>query len=138
MREALRKYKKASKYIEALRNSMGSTEDDEEEKIRTVQVPIVLNTSAVHIKLQNYKEGLRLSELVLNEARPSKHSTKALYRRGQARVGLQDLELGIADLKTVLQKDPADKSVVKELNKAMNAYKAYKDRQKKMFAKIFK
>ena len=39
-KNAVRKYKKAAKYIDHLRQSMGGTEDEEEEEIRKVEVPI--------------------------------------------------------------------------------------------------
>merc|ERR1712142_609671 len=41
-KKALKKYKKALRYIDYLREELGSTEDDEESKIRTVQIPITL------------------------------------------------------------------------------------------------
>ena len=43
------------RYIERLREELGSTEDDEEAKIRTVQVPITLNISLMHFKLKDYE-----------------------------------------------------------------------------------
>lgn len=39
-KNAVRKYKKAAKYIDHLRENMGGTEDEEEEQIRKVEVPI--------------------------------------------------------------------------------------------------
>ena len=47
----MRKYKKAVKYISVLRDSMGSTNDEEEPKIRLVEVPICLNMAAVALKV---------------------------------------------------------------------------------------
>ena len=52
---AVRKYRKAKKYISLLRESMGSTEDEEEAQIRAVEVPTCLNVAAVLLKQESRK-----------------------------------------------------------------------------------
>lgn len=47
--KAVQKYKKSCRYIEYLRRCMGSTEEDEEEQIRKVEVPCCLNIAAAKI-----------------------------------------------------------------------------------------
>ena len=81
---AVKKYRKALKYISHLRDSMGSTEDAEEEKIRAVEVPVCLNMAAALLRSPK-------TPAVLDEAKKQcenvleidTDNAKALFRRGQ-------------------------------------------------------
>ena len=61
--KAKRKYKKALKYVNLLRESMGSTNEDEEDRIRAVEVPLCLNIAAA--SKYEEEERSRLRRLVL-------------------------------------------------------------------------
>ena len=63
-----------------MREELGSTEEDEEEKVRTVQVPLTLNISLMHLKLKDNEAALKMSSQVI-EVDPA--NPKAYYRRAQ-------------------------------------------------------
>jgi len=52
------KYKKCCKYITCLRDTVGSTDDDEEKLVRAVEVPCVLNIAAVKLRFKDYDEAI--------------------------------------------------------------------------------
>jgi tetratricopeptide (TPR) repeat protein len=130
----VRKYKKALKYVNLLRESMGSSDEDEEVRIRAVEVPCCLNIAAVMVKESNFEEALKQCEKVL-EIEPE--NKKALFRRGQARFGLNDYELAVSDLTKLKELEPHDKSVILELTKVKKAMQEYCKKEKKLYGKMF-
>ena len=63
---ATTKYKKCCKYIKLLRDTVGSTDDDEEKLVRAVEVPCVLNIAAVKLKSKDYDEAIYECNKVLD------------------------------------------------------------------------
>jgi len=63
--------------------------------------------------------------------------SKARYRRGQAHTGKQNFELGLADLLVVAQLQPTDPAVKKEITLLKKAVQECKDKEKKMYGKMF-
>jgi len=131
---AIRKYKKAMKYIKILRESMGSTEEDEEEKIRKIEVPITLNIAAALITDKNFEEAFKQCDKVL-EIQPE--NSKALYRRGQSYFGLMEYDLALADLGKVKEMEPEDKGILNEINKVKKAKNVYLQKEKSIYTKMF-
>ena len=104
-KKATRKYKKACRYIEHLRTNMGSTEDDEEEAIRKVEVPILLNIAAVQIAEKNFNDAIKELDKILEIQEDDESDrdltgykdwfVKAYYRRGQCHLGKNDYEMAL-------------------------------------------
>ncbi len=132
---AVRKYRKALKYVSLLRESIGTTNEEQEEAIRALEVPLVLNVAAAAIKSCDYEEALKQCEKVI-EILPE--NPKALFRRGQARFGLKDYDLALQDLNKVKNLQPDDKSVVAELEKVKKARQRYVDEEKALYSKMFR
>jgi len=132
--KALKKYKKALRYIEHLRKELGSTEDDEELKIRTVQVPITLNTSLMHFKLKDNDNACAMAGQVI-EVDPT--NPKAYYRRAQAYSAMGNHQDALNDYKTAIKLSPQDKNLRVEFEKEKKTLEAQKEKSKKMYAKMF-
>jgi peptidyl-prolyl isomerase D len=135
---AVRKYRKAIKYITLLREAMGSTEDEEEDKIRGVEVPCCLNIAAALLKNPaspaDTDEALKQCENVLEiEA----DNVKATFRRGQARFQRKEFDEAIKDLNRARELEPNDKGVLNELAKVKKAKQAYGMKEKDLYGKMF-
>lgn len=133
-KNAVRKYKKAAKYIDHLRQSMGGTEDEEEEEIRKVEVPIVLNMAAALILDKKWDESLKECDKVLEI---QEGNVKALFRRGQCYLGKRDYDLALADFNQAKTLAPSDKGILNEIAKVKKAKLKYAQKEKKMFSKMF-
>ena len=132
--QALKKYKKAVRYIESLRDALSSTEDDEEAKIRQVQIPTTLNMSLMHYKLKDYEKAHKAADQVLevDESNP-----KALYRRAQASTALTKYQEAKDDYKKAIQLNPKDKAFRAEYDKVNKLLQQQTEKEKKMYAKMF-
>ena len=133
--KAMRKYTKAKKYISLLRESMGSTNEAEEAKIRELEVPCCLNIAAVKLKESDFDSALAECDKVL-EIDPD--NLKAIYRRGQARFGMKEYDLALQDLNFVRRAEPGDKAVAAELARVKKARQASVEKEKSMYGKMFK
>jgi len=140
-REATRKYKKCCKYIAMLRDTVGSTNDDEERKVRDVEVPCVLNTAAVKLRFEEYDDAIYECNKVLEVQEELEYAPewicKARYRRGQAQAGKRNFNAAIKDLNAVLKLQPGDTGVRKEIAELRKAMEEYKVVEKKMYGKMF-
>ena len=92
-----------ARYIEHLRKELGFTEEDEELKIRTVQIPISLNTSLMHLKLKDNEAALNMSSQVI-EVDPA--NPKAYYRRAQAHSAMGSHQEALNDYRTAIKLSP--------------------------------
>jgi len=133
--KAVRKYKKSCKYIEHLRTCMGSTEDNEEEQIRKVEVPCCLNIAAAKIAEKKWDEAKVECDKVLEI---QEENIKALFRRGQCHLGKKDYDLAMADLKRAQELEPKDKGILQEIAKVKKAKTDYAQKEKQMYSKLFK
>ena len=132
---AVRKYTKACRYLSSLRDAMGTTEDDEEEKIRAVEIPLKLNIAACHLASKNWDEAKKECENVI-EVQES--NSKALFRRGQALLGMNDFDGALKDLQKVRELQPDDKGVLNEIARAKKAKLDMVQKEKKLYSKMFK
>ena len=63
--------------------------------------------------------------------------TKARYRRGQAHIGQQNHDLALKDLLVAQKLQPNNAAVKKELAGLKKSMQALKDKEKKMYGKMF-
>ena len=132
---AVRKYSKACRYLSQLRDAMGSTEDDEEEKIRAVEVPLKLNMAACYLATKNWEEAKTECENVLEV---QETNSKAIFRRGQALLGMNDYDAALKDLQKVRELQPEDKGVLNEIARAKKMKLDMVQKEKKLYSKMFK
>ena len=98
------------------------------------QVPCCLNLAAVSLKKSLHEDAKKLCLKVL-EVDPS--NPKALFRLGQAMLGLQDYEEALVELQKARALQPRDKSIVAAIEKVNKVKKEYEASQKAFFAKAF-
>lgn len=132
--KAIIKYKKAMKYIGLLRESMGTTNDEQEAQIRSVEVPICLNIAAVKIAGQKWEDAFKECDKVLEI---EENNVKALFRRGQAYNGMQEYSKALEDLNKAQSLQPNDKTIANQIVKIKHAKNAYVQKEKKMYSKMF-
>ena len=122
-----------------------------------MEVPCVLNIAAVKLKSKEYDEAIYECNKVLDievgcclSMRTAQTDllqpeldyavdwvTKARYRRGQAHNGKRNFELALKDLLVVQKLQPGDNGVKKEIASLKKAVQDYKDKEKKMYGKMF-
>jgi len=139
--EATRKYKKCCKYITMLRETLGQTEDEEEIRVRAVEVPCVLNIAAVKLRFGEYDEAIYECNKVLKLEEEFEYAPewvcKARYRRGQAQKGKRNFSFAIEDLKVVLRLQPNDNGVKSEIALLKKEVAEYRVIEKDMYGKMF-
>ena len=113
---------------------MGATEEDEEEQIRKVEVPIVLNIAAALILDKKWDDAKKECDKVLEI---QEENIKALYRRGQCHMGRRDYDLALEDFNQAKTLDPNDKGILNEIAKVKKAKLDYAQKEKKMYGKMF-
>jgi len=136
------KYKKCCKYIAMLRDTVSSTDEEEEIKVREVEVPCVLNIAAVKIRYEEYDEAIYECNKVLEIKGELEYAPdwvcKARYRRGQAQAGKRNFKAAISDLNHVLKLQPKDKGVRDQIASLQKAMEEYRVIEKDMYGKMFR
>jgi len=154
---ALKKYRKAVKYInhftkreEAVFDS-SDNEDEEEDngikasqisdadleknsKLEKIKIPCLLNSAACKLKLNESKAACDdLNEVLKHD----ENNTKAYYRRAQAQVAMKDYEEASRDLNAALKISPEDKAVKAEMVRVKKLIAEKKQKEQKMYSKLF-
>ncbi|KAM9377336.1 peptidyl-prolyl cis-trans isomerase D isoform 1-T1 [Pholidichthys leucotaenia] len=128
---AVNKYSKALRYLEAGGDQL---EEEAQKKLEPTAVSCYLNTAACKLKMQLWQEALDscTEVLELNEG-----NTKALFRRAQAWQGLKEYWKAMADLKKAQEITPEDKAITNELKRVHLKIQEEKEKEKKIYAKMF-
>ncbi|XP_061580800.1 peptidyl-prolyl cis-trans isomerase D [Cololabis saira] len=128
---AVNKYSKALRYLEM---SGDLVEEEAQKKLEPTVVSCFLNTAACNLKMQLWQDALDscTEALELNEA-----NTKALFRRAQAWQGLKEFEKALVDLKKAQVIAPEDKAINNEMKKVHLKIQEEKEKEKKIYAKMF-
>ncbi|XP_011505533.1 PREDICTED: peptidyl-prolyl cis-trans isomerase D [Ceratosolen solmsi marchali] len=130
---AEKKYKKALRYYNwmiKIKSNLKHNSDIEE-----LKVVVLLNLAAVKLKQSKHRDTLNLCNQVLNI---DKKNSKALFRRGQAHMRLNDYKLGLADLKSANEENPNNKDILKEIEKVKKIMKSYLIFEKAVCKRMFK
>ncbi|XP_029917656.1 peptidyl-prolyl cis-trans isomerase D [Myripristis murdjan] len=129
---AVKKYSKAIRYLE----TSGELLDEEEaqQKLEPTALSCILNTAACKLKMQLWQDALDSCNeaLELNQA-----NTKALFRRAQAWQGLKEYNKAMTDLKKAQELAPEDKAISNEMKRVQLKVKEEKEKEKKIYAKMF-
>lgn len=129
---AEKKYKKALRYYEWMMKMDEVSKSGKE--MKELQVIILVNLATVKLYQSKYRDCLHFCDKVLAL---DKNNSKALFRRGQAYMGLNEYELGLADLRNASQGNPKNKNILKEIEKVKKVMQSYlvleKARCKRMF-----
>ncbi|PWA18747.1 hypothetical protein CCH79_00005555 [Gambusia affinis] len=130
-RTAVRKYKKALRYLDMSGNLVEN--EEEHRKLEPTAVSCFLNMAACKLKLQLWQEALESCNeaLELNQ-----ENTKALFRRAQAWQGLKEYNKALVDLKKAQGIAPEDKAIINEMKKVQLKIQEEKEKEKKIYAKM--
>lgn len=128
------KYKKALRYLNRL-HEVNDLSKEQEGKIVMVVLPCILNCAATKLKMKQYDRALDDCDEAL-DLEP--HHPKALFRRGQAFHGMRDYDKSMADLRQALLLAPDDKAILSEMAAVRGEMQAYKAKERKAYAKLFK
>ncbi|XP_051163085.1 peptidyl-prolyl cis-trans isomerase D isoform X2 [Leptopilina boulardi] len=111
--EANVKYKKALRYYDWMMN-FKDLPDELDESFKNQKVILLLNLCAVKLKQRKFKETLLLCNKVLAI---DETNSKALFRRSQAYLGLNEYQMCLLDLKQANQECPNNKNILQEIEK---------------------
>lgn len=138
--DACRKYKKAIRYLNYLTDKLeqiyGRAQVKEElQKLSATSTSIYLNIAATELKLNAFANARNAcNEVLLKDP----NNTKALYRRGQAQIGLKNYDDAIVDFELAYRLLPNDKNVCQEYQKAKEIWRNYQNEQKIVYKNLFK
>ncbi|XP_066599573.1 peptidyl-prolyl cis-trans isomerase D [Prorops nasuta] len=131
--EANRKYKKALRYYYWMLK-LENLPNNPNDYIKNYHT-LLLNLAAVKLKMNDFRETLNLCNEVLEA---EKTNSKALFRRGQANMGLNEYELCLIDLKNALCESPNNKDILREIEKVKKIMNSYLVIEKAACARMFK
>ncbi|TNN42290.1 Peptidyl-prolyl cis-trans isomerase D [Liparis tanakae] len=131
-----------SKYSKALRGGVCRylevsgelLAEEAQQKLEPTALSCFLNTAACNLKMQLWQDALDSCNeaLELNQ-----ENTKALFRRAQAWQGLKENGNAMIDLKKAHGVAPEDKAIGNELKRVQQKIQEEKEKEKKIYAKMF-
>lgn len=140
---ACRKYKKTVRYYNFLKDKLeavyrpGLTVQELREKLQSIHQinsVVCLNIAAVELKLNNVLNAKNACDEVLLYD-PS--NPKALYRRGQAHIGLKNYDDALIDLEQAYRSLPNDRKIQNEYQRAKEIWRNYQNQQKDVYKHLF-
>ncbi|XP_032663670.1 peptidyl-prolyl cis-trans isomerase D isoform X2 [Odontomachus brunneus] len=132
--DAGRKYKKALRYYDWM-TKQKDLSDIPDSTLPDLKMIILLNMAAVKLKKQYYRDAMEHCNDVLEL---DKANSKALFRRGQAYIGINEYGLGLADLQQALLECPNNKDIIQEINKVKKIINSYLITEKATCQRMFK
>ncbi|XP_067863366.1 peptidyl-prolyl cis-trans isomerase FKBP5-like [Heptranchias perlo] len=93
-----------------------------------------LNVAMCFLKLNEYLKAVESCDKALEIDRANE---KALYRRGEARLCVNEFDLAKADFQKVLQVNPENKAAKTQIVLCQNRMKEHHERNKKIYANMF-
>jgi FK506-binding protein 4/5 len=129
---AKRRYARVTEICDELGDFDQETIDDMK---KNLQLPSYLNLAAVALKEKQWKEAIENCDKAV-ELDPK--SVKGLYRRAQAHQGSHDLEAAKKDLTEALSVEPGNGAVQSLLNKVKQEIQQTKEKEKKLYGRLFK
>ncbi|RXK37434.1 peptidyl-prolyl cis-trans isomerase D [Tremella mesenterica] len=136
---ALDKYQKALRYLD-VHPVLLDGDAELEDRFRVARIPLLTNAALAAIKCSPPAGSLAISlasrALSLTGLTDAERG-KALYRRALGKSLVKDDEGAEIDLKTALQAVPGDAGIVKMLKEVEARLKARKEKERKVYAKMF-
>ncbi|XP_020371994.2 peptidyl-prolyl cis-trans isomerase FKBP5-like [Rhincodon typus] len=107
---------------------------DESRRAKALILAAHLNVAMCHLKLNKYLKAVESCDRALEIDRTNE---KALYRRGEARLCVNEFDLAKADFQKVLQVNPENKAAKAQIVLCQNRIKEHHERNKKIYANMF-
>lgn len=130
---ALRKYRKALRYLDICWEKDGIDEDTSS-ALRKTKSQVFTNSSACKLKLGDLRGALLDTDFAI---RDEEKNVKALFRQGQAHMALNDIDAAVESFKKALQLEPNDAGIKKEFAAAVKKVNDRRDKEKKQYRKMF-
>jgi tetratricopeptide (TPR) repeat protein len=108
--------------------------DEQKKEVQDLKISCYLNLSASYIKLKKYERARENAAMAL---KMEGSNVKALFRRGQAHYYLREFEEAKEDLSKAAKLEPKNAEVLKQLKQVQEQLALEKEKQKKMFSKMF-
>lgn len=131
---ALRKYRKALRYLDICWEKDGIDEVDKSQYLRKMKAQIFTNSSTCKLKLGDLAGALLDTEFAI---RDDENYVKAWFRQGQAHVALNDIDSAVESYKKALELEPNDAAIKKELAAAKNKIAQRREQEKRAYARMF-
>ncbi|PRP79707.1 70 kDa peptidyl-prolyl isomerase-like [Planoprotostelium fungivorum] len=109
-------------------------EAKEKEQKEVILGQLQLNLCATRNKLKKYDEAVQGCNLILKK---DENHLKALYRRAQAYIGLNDLEKATTDLNRILKREADNEDARQLLKKIQQTKENDKKKQQKVYKRMF-
>ncbi|CAL7944557.1 unnamed protein product [Xylocopa violacea] len=127
---AIKLYKKAASHLKYGRN----IDEDLKAEADNLLVATHLNLALCYLKTNQYVEAKDSCNEVL---KLNAQNEKALFRRGQAYLGLASPEIAIKDFQEVLKVEPKNTAAAKQIIACNNLIKKQLAKEKKLYANMF-
>ncbi|CAN4107661.1 unnamed protein product [Withania somnifera] len=130
---ALRKYRKALRYLDICWEKEG-IDEDRSAYLRRMKSQIFTNSSASKLKLGDLKGALLDADFAM---RDGENNAKALFRQGQAHMALNDIDAAVESFKKALELEPNDGGIKNQLAAAKKKIADKREKEKKAFSRMF-
>lgn len=130
---ALRKYRKALRYLDVCWEKEG-VDEEKSLQLRKTKSQIFTNSSACKMKLGDLKGALLDADFAI---RDGENNAKALFRQGQAHMALNDVDAAVESFKKALELEPNDGGIKKELAAAKKKILDRRNQERKAYSKMF-
>lgn len=133
---ALTKYEKCDKFLKEY--APQGLSQEQSQTIEDLRVSIPLNIALSGLKVKEFGTAMVAgSEVLYQKAADEKAKAKALYRRGLAYIGMNDLDNALSDFEMAKSFQPNDQGIIKQLNDTKAKIKELDNKQKKSLSKMF-
>ncbi|KAK6946153.1 Cyclophilin-type peptidyl-prolyl cis-trans isomerase domain [Dillenia turbinata] len=130
---ALRKYRKALRYLDVCWEKDG-IDEDKSLALRKKKSQIFTNSSACKLKLEDVRGALLDADFAMREG---ENNVKALFRQGQAYMALNDIDAAVESFKKALDLEPNDGGIKKEFAVAKKKIANRREQEKKAYQRMF-
>jgi len=126
----------ANRWVQALATleQLYDATPEQKKEVEEIKLPCLLNCAACYLKLTKYE---RARDNCTEALKLDANNAKALYRRGQAYYYLRALEEAKTDLLAASKVEPSNNEVKKILKTVQDQLAAQKEKEKKMYQKMF-
>lgn len=123
---ALKKYNRCKNYLSGFK--------DDHEECKQLTTAVHLNLSLLYQKENNNDECIaNCNQVLVHDPK----NIKALYRRGQARLNVQNFEEAIGDFTKILEVEAGNKAAQNGITICRQKLQEYKNREKKLYSNMF-
>ncbi|ALC38323.1 FK506-bp2 [Drosophila busckii] len=127
-------YSLAIKMYNKCKDLLPSTADNDSDEIKALKVATHSNIALCHQKSNDHFEAKQECNAVLEL---DANNVKALYRRGQCNMTINELDDALEDFQKVIQLEPGNKAAANHVVICKQKIKQNKDKEKKLYANMF-